>query len=396
MDMLTTSTRLPIVVLVLTLAAAGCEIRKSSTPLSPSLAGPIAGVEITTPQPVQPKANDRIRDSEQPITLAFTNAESNSVRPFSLIVQVAADPDFKQIAYTQTGIKPAAEGLNRVVLPSRLQPGRTYYWRTKADDGANASEWSEPVRFEILRPIVLGVPEPLSPIGGARVTSQTPQLRVRNGQSSGPHGPLHYHFQASLTPTFTTGVAEATVAEGPGETVIVVPGTPAPDVLVYWRARVTDGTNIGQWSRTESYRTPAAAAPAPPPGGGGGGTPPPTGGGGSCASNNGDAIVRCIEAKYPSYLRAGVSLAQREANMAFLRDRVIEAGLCGGLDLAWNLKRGVGPHSIDAIAWRHPNGHVDVVDIGVGFDDTSRPLRLQWVIVAGPPGYDPYPKPSCN
>ena len=30
---------------------------------------------------------------------------------------------------------------------------------------------------------------------------------------------------------------------------------------------------------------------------------------------------------------AGVSLSQRQANMAFLRDRIIEAGRCGGLDL---------------------------------------------------------------
>jgi hypothetical protein len=37
-----------------------------------------------------------------------------------------------------------------------------------------------------------------------------------------------------------------------------------------------------------------------------------------------------------------------------------------------------------------------VVDIGAAYDDTSRPLGLQWGIVAGPPGYDPYPRPSCK
>lgn len=115
-----------------------------------------------------------------------------------------------------------------------------------------------------------------------------------------------------------------------------------------------------------------------------------------CAFNNGAAIVSCIERQFPERLAAGVSHSQRVANMAFLRDRIIEAGICGGLDLAWNLKRGVGPHSIDAIAWRHPNGHVDVVDIGAAYDDTSIPLRLSWQIVAGPPGYDPYPHPGCR
>jgi hypothetical protein len=81
--------------------------------------------------------------------------------------------------------------------------------------------------------------------------------------------------------------------------------------------------------------------------------------------------------------------------MEFLRDRIIETGICGGMDLAWNRKRGTGPHSIDALAWR-TGGRVEVVDVGVAYDDTSRPLRLTWNIVAGPPGYDPYPRPNCR
>jgi hypothetical protein len=128
---------------------------------------------------------------------------------------------------------------------------------------------------------------------------------------------------------------------------------------------------------------PPAVPPPPPP------TPPtPPPPGNPCASNNGEFIVECIEDLYPERRQAGVSHQQRVDDMAFLRDRIIEAGRCGGLDLGWNRKRGDGPHSIDALAWRHPNGFVDVVDIGAAYDDTSQPLNLQWVIVAGPPGYD--------
>lgn len=116
-----------------------------------------------------------------------------------------------------------------------------------------------------------------------------------------------------------------------------------------------------------------------------------------CATDNGDVLVACIADRYPEYTVGGVSGHQREEHMAFLRDRIIEAGICGGLDLARNLKRGVGPHSIDALAWRTPSGHVEVVDIGVGYDDASRPLVLQWSIVSGPPGYDHYePRPDCG
>ncbi|MCC7044254.1 MAG: hypothetical protein IT183_10340 [Acidobacteria bacterium] len=124
--------------------------------------------------------------------------------------------------------------------------------------------------------------------------------------------------------------------------------------------------------------------------------PPPPAPSIPCVSSDGWLIVQCIERAFPERLVAGVSHDQRVANMAFLRDRIIEAGRCGGLDLAWNLKRGVGPHSIDALAWRHANGFVDVVDIGAAYDDTSRPLELNWLVVAGPPGYDPYPHPGCS
>lgn len=384
--------RVPFVTLFVGMVAvAGCDRVKSSTPLSPSLAGPIAGVSITVPPPVQPAPGQQIRDTDQPLTLVFGNAETNSVRPYKLQLQIAADQNFASVVYSQNGIAPATEGANRLLLPSKLQAGRIYWWRTRADDGANASEWSHPVVFEILQPIVLGVPEPLSPIGGGRVLTNTPQLRVRNGVSTGPYGDLTYHFQASTSPAFTGNVGDSLVPEGGGETVLTVPGSPGADVVVYWRVRISDSENVGAWSRTESYRTPLTTTP--PPGGGGGGTP---GSPKTCASSNGSAIVACIEATYPSYRAAGVSHSQREANMAFLRDRVIEAGICGGLDLAWNKKRGNGPHSIDALAWR-TGGRDEVVDIGAAYDDTSQVLRLQWGIVSGPPGYDGYsPRPSCQ
>lgn len=99
-------------------------------------------------------------------------------------------------------------------------------------------------------------------------------------------------------------------------------------------------------------------------------------------------LLESVRSRYRDRLRAGVSREEREENMKFLRDRIIEEGRNLGLDLAWNKKRGTGPHSIDAIAWRH-DGRVDVVDIGQAYDDTTRALALQWAIVGGPPGYDP-------
>jgi hypothetical protein len=91
-----------------------------------------------------------------------------------------------------------------------------------------------------------------------------------------------------------------------------------------------------------------------------------------------------------------VSHQERVDSMEFLRDRIIEAGTCGGMRLARNLKRGVGPHSIDAIAWRPGEGdETEVVDLARDYDNASAPLELHWIVVGGPPGWDPAPQVEC-
>lgn len=379
------------IALTLLLAGSGCARTKSSTPLSPSIAGPLDFVTLVAPRPLEPVAGQQVQDSDQPIGLVIENAQSNSPRPFTMTVQISADAAFGTVLFAQTGIQPATDGRTLLRLPSRLQPGHRYFWRTRADDGANTSGWSDPLAFDVLQPIVIGTPTPLSPVANALAPNLTPALTVSNASTSGPVGTIAYHFQASTEQTFATLAANGLTLPGAGQTTFVTPAL-AANTTYYWRARLTDGSHEGDWSSTAVFRTPGgSAAPAPPPPSG-----PETGNGGSCASSDGKAIVNCIEAKYPSKLAAGVSESQRVANMEFLRDRVIEAGICGGLDLAWNKKRGTGPHSTDALAWRHGDGTVDVVDIGAAYDDTSRPLSLLWLIVGGPAGYDPYPAFSCD
>jgi hypothetical protein len=100
-------------------------------------------------------------------------------------------------------------------------------------------------------------------------------------------------------------------------------------------------------------------------------------------------------ARHPERLTEGVTHEQRVTNMAFLRDRVIEVGICGGLNLAWNGKAN-GLRSIDAINWRHGEDDVnDVVDLALDYDNPDRSLMLRWRITDGPAGWDPYPQPAC-
>ena len=369
----------------LTFALAGCEAQKSSNPLSPSVAGPIAGVNITAPKLIEPAQGFKYKESQQPIKLVLENATSNGVRPVTYMFEVATDADFNTKVYARSGV-PAGESGRTSVQIDRLDLGRAYYWRAKAEDGANASQFSAS-QFEVLPKPLLVAPLIYSPVNNERVTSRRPTLTVSDSDRNAAVGALSYEFQIATDQGFSKIVASGVLGETPGQTTFAPGADLANDLQHFWRARAGDGETTSLWAPTQTFRTPLPVA-APPPN-------PGPGNGGSCASNNGDAIVRCVGAAYPDKTAAGVSLDQRIANMEFIRDRVIEAGICGGLDLAWNKKRGTGPRSIDAIAWRH-NGIDDVVDLGSAYDDTSRPLGLQWAIVAGPPGYDPYPRPTCR
>jgi hypothetical protein len=82
--------------------------------------------------------------------------------------------------------------------------------------------------------------------------------------------------------------------------------------------------------------------------------------------------------------------------MAFLRDRIIEAGLCGGTEMGWNMKRGGPEKSIDYMV-HVKNGDPWGVDIAVDYDNTSKPLRLGWLIDKITPHYRPYSNSyKCN
>jgi len=171
-----------------------------------------------------------------------------------------------------------------------------------------------------------------------------------------------------------------------------------PGTTYRWRARAELGSAVGPWSGYWTLKTPVpipAPTPAPAPTPTPAPSPTPVPSGGSWPKTP-TALVDYVAAKYPQYLKATGTLHDREVNMAYIRDRMIEAGICGGLDLAWNLKRGVGPRSTDALLWRD-GGRDRVIDIAAGFDDYGTALRLHWIEVDGPAGYDRYlPRPTCQ
>jgi hypothetical protein len=386
-----------------------CQMEKSSNPLSPQLAGPVEGVVISTPNLLEPGQDWELRTRDQPVKLLFQNADTNGVRPLKYSFDVAADAAFKNIIFARTGVEPNAAGVTQFQLPDRLAAG-TYWWRTRAEDGANTGPYSETKSFNVLAEVVMAPPIPSMPNNGAVLNDITPEFRVKAGERSGITAEIEYIVQVANNSSFSSIAAIFTTKESWPETRIDNGYAFLHDKTYYWRVRAwhtADGSEFSNWSPTQTFRTPkppVAPPPPPPPpdddddggGGGGGGSNP-----GACNSNDGDDIAACIEARYPSYLAARVSDERRKANMAFLRDRMIEHGRCRGLDLGLNLKRGGPSISYDFLVWRRPGHHDTGVDIARGYDDTSNRLELGWLTYGadrnyGHPYYKAYGPVNCN
>lgn len=279
-----------LVCVALFMGAAACETAKSANPLSPTIAGPIEGVTITAPKLLEPLANQQIRDKDQPFNVVIENAASTSPRPFVMRMQIATDANFSSVIWQRDGIAPGENGQARFVMPERLPSGRNYFWRVRADDGANQSDWSAMRGFEVLMPAEFSAPVPQEPVANAIVTSTRAVLSVGNAAAQGPVGQAYYTFQVSTNPAFSPLVVNAQTPQQGGSTKLTTDPLPYGTTF-YWRVQVTDGETTGAWSATETFRTADAPAPAPGP------SPEPAPGG-SCVLSTGYDVIACNRARY--------------------------------------------------------------------------------------------------
>lgn len=261
--------------LAVALFMSGCALEKSSNPLSPSVAGPIPGVDITSPRMVQPSNGQRIAVDQQPVTLTIGNASTSGVRPLSYRFEVAVDAAFTNVLVSREGVEPGASGQTSLRLTDALAPERTYYWHARAQDGANVGPYSAPAQFAIFTPLVLRAPTPISPINDAVVSSLRPTVVFQNAARTGASGSIAYTIEASDSSAFTNSLS-ATVDEQPERTSFVTPQDLPAGKQVFWRVRAfaSDPVTVGPWSDIQVFRTPAPTPTAPTSPGGGGGNAP--------------------------------------------------------------------------------------------------------------------------
>ena len=252
--------------------AAGCVgAEKSANPLSPTVAGPLPGVSISSPNPVQP-VGTRIPVDQQPVTLTVTNAATNGQRPLSYLFQIATDVNFTNLVFTRDTVAPDASGRTGLRLPDPLATGHTYYWRTKAQDGANASDYSNTVSFDVFTPVVIQAPVLTSPVNNVTTDNTRPTFTFNDAVRTGPAGTITYVIEVADSDTFANKLAIWTFGETANQTSLAAPGDLPAGKQLFWHARASDGTTTGPFSSTAVFNTPAAVVVPPPvPSGGGGG-----------------------------------------------------------------------------------------------------------------------------
>ena len=365
------------VITLAALATVSCESRKSANPLSPDIAGPIPGVTITAPKPLEPLAGQQVIFDGNPQTLLIENAGSTGTRELYLEVQVASDANFGQLVHQAERVSLGANGRTTYRLPEPLGAGRTYYWRSRAADGANTGPFSTASHFEVVVPVRIDTPTPMEPQGN--INTNRPNFVVRNGAVSGPVGQLVYRFEIGTAPDQPPAAVVTATPGSNGTTTINLGDLPYARTL-FWRVHATDGTNQSAYSSIISFRTPAPPAPPPPapsptpspspgnplPGGPGGRTPDPAPGQRLPLPNMSHVVQQVANAR-PDLLRN--SCQEHGGSWGFM-DLVVDTLRTYDTRWGYNWKRGnVGDPSHDVIDYHYGSGgdegsaNVYIIDI---------------------------------
>jgi hypothetical protein len=252
------------------LAGACVGAEKSANPLAPTVAGPIPGVNISTPNPLQPM-NVRVPVDQQPVTLTVGNATTNGQRPLTYSYQVATDAGFTNLVFTRDGVAPDPSGQTALRLPDPLATAHTYYWHAKALDGANTSVYSGAASFDVYTPIVIQAPVLVSPTNNVTTDSSFPTFTFNDAVHSGPVGTISYVIEVADSDAFANKLAVWTIGETPNQTSLAAPGALPSSKQLFWHVRASDPTTVGPFSTVAVFNTPAPVVVAPPAGGGGGG-----------------------------------------------------------------------------------------------------------------------------
>jgi hypothetical protein len=368
-----------VLLLPLVVSAAACEVTKTENPLSPSVAGPIPGVNISAPKLLEPISGAQIAGDKQPITLLIENSSSNGVRPLNYSFEVAGDSNFNNMVFVREGVSPGDNGRTSLTLPNALGTGRGYFWRAKAQDGANTGPYSSMMAFNVFTPVSFDKPLPISPVGGTKVASYSPEFVFNNAPHAGSPGLVTYVIEVATNSTFGGLIAAWQFPEQTNQTKFTAASGLPPSSQLYWHVRAFEASALGPWSDTATFITPTPVVLPPPPTGGGGG--------GACTNTTQVGIVTCRRNQFAGHMDAGQSLV-------FLKGVASDLNKAGTWGSGYGLLRKTGGASCGGYS-------CDIICRGAG---TS---QQQWDILGdsdgaqtpgwgGPNGYPGIRVDSCD
>jgi hypothetical protein len=350
-------------------------------------------VGITAPKPLEPGAGTTLTFSSEPPTLLIENAGTSGVRTLWLELEVGTDAELSHVVHQASQIAPGADGRTLYRLPEPLGAGYTYFWRSRASDGANTGPYSAVSSFNVVPPVVIDTPSPLEPSGD--LSTNRPDFKVRNAAISGTEGVV-YRFHVSTQADMGNVTALVTASPGGNGTTTISLGELPYNTTFYWRAWGTDGTIESPVSNVMSFRTPSAPVVAPPPSGGGGvvagvptgsggRTPDPPGGQRLPLPGYGDSVVHAVAAALPGALQN--SCQSHGGSWQFL-DAIVDALRTHDTRWGYNGKRGnAGDPSHDVVTYHygagasHNSTEVYIIDV-VGGHCGPNPSPA-WIDVTG-------------
>jgi hypothetical protein len=243
--------------------ALGCETAKSENPTSPTVAGPIPGVNITAPKPLEPFVGTEIIANGQLVDLLIENAGSSGQRSLWMQLDLASDGNFQQVIHQADRIQLGSNGRTIYRVPSPLAAGYTYFWRVRGLDGANVGPYSAVASFTMVAPVIIEAPVAVEPAGN--LSTNRPTFKVNNPGFSGTSSVI-VRFEVYGSQDMSQLVALVTSPLGSGGTTTMSLGDMPWNKTFYWRAYATDLASQGPYTPLVTFKTAQEPAPTPTPG----------------------------------------------------------------------------------------------------------------------------------
>ena len=157
------------------------------------------------------------------------------MRPLYYTFEVASDTEFQTKMFARSQVPPGGDGRTAVQV-DRLELGRTYYWRARAEDGANAGPYAS-AQFQLLPRAVISAPPQIAPINNEKVGTRQPTMFAGRAERNEAVGGLVYEFQIATDSAFSQMAAAALADETGGQTTYTPGHQLAANTQHFWRVR---------------------------------------------------------------------------------------------------------------------------------------------------------------